>query len=105
MKTTDLSLEEIYNLALKTLKFNGGEELNAKAVANTVTNAERDGSISHGLFRIPGYIAALKSGGKGKGNRKVAKDFDWLYVLDADNNEYIIDSLGRDLESSNIEEN
>ena len=37
------------------------------------------------------YIAALKSGGKGKGNRKVAKDFDWLYVLDADNNEYIID--------------
>ena len=61
MTTTDLSLEEIYNLALKTLKFNGCDELNAKAVAHTVTNAERDGSISHGLFRIPGYIAALKS--------------------------------------------
>ena len=37
------------------------------------------------------FIAALKSGGKGKGNRKVAKDFDLLYVLDADDNEYIID--------------
>jgi hypothetical protein len=37
------------------------------------------------------YIAALKSGGKGKGNRKVAKDFTKLYVLDADGNEYIID--------------
>ena len=37
------------------------------------------------------YVIPLKSGGKGKGNRKVAKDFDWLYVLDADNNEYIID--------------
>ena len=61
MTTTNLSLEEIYNLALKTLKFNGCDELNATAVANTVTNAERDGSISHGLFRIPGYIAALKS--------------------------------------------
>ena len=61
MTTTDLSLEEIYNLALKTLKFNGCDELNATAVAHTVTNAERDGSISHGLFRIPGYIAALKS--------------------------------------------
>lgn len=37
------------------------------------------------------YIASLKSGGKGKGNRKVAKDYDWLYVLDADNNEFLID--------------
>ena len=37
------------------------------------------------------YIASLKSGGQGKGNRKVAKDYDWLYVLDADNNEYLID--------------
>ena len=26
-----------------------------------MTNAERDGSVSHGLFRIPGYIKALKS--------------------------------------------
>ena len=36
-------------------------------------------------------IVALKSGGKGKGNRNVAKDFDLLYVIDADDNEYIID--------------
>ena len=36
------------------------------------------------------YIAALKSGGSGKGNRKVAKDFTKLYVLDADGNDYII---------------
>jgi delta1-piperideine-2-carboxylate reductase len=43
MTTTDLSLEEIYNLAIKTLKHNGCDELNAEAVANTVTNAERDG--------------------------------------------------------------
>ena len=37
------------------------------------------------------YIASLKSGGKGKGNKKVAKDYDWLYVLDADGNEFLID--------------
>ncbi len=37
------------------------------------------------------YIASLKSGGSGKGNRKVAKDYDWLYVLDADGNEHLID--------------
>ena len=37
------------------------------------------------------YIASLKSGGKGKGNRKVAKDYDWLFVLDAEGNEFLID--------------
>ena len=36
------------------------------------------------------YIASLKSGGKGKGNRKVAKDYDWLFVLDAEGNEFLI---------------
>jgi len=35
---------------------------NAAAVARTITRAERDGSESHGLFRLPGYIGALKSG-------------------------------------------
>ena len=74
MTTTNLTLEEIYNLALKTLKFNGCDELNAEAVAETVTNAERDGSVSHGLFRIPGYIASLKSK-KVKGNARPTNKF------------------------------
>ena len=60
-KTTDLSLDEIFNLAKSALINNGANEENADAVASTVTNAERDGSVSHGLFRIPGYIKALKS--------------------------------------------
>ena len=67
MSTTPLTLEEIYNLAFKVLTDNGCDEFNAKNVAETVTNAERDGSVSHGLFRIPGYIASLKS-------NKVKKD-------------------------------
>jgi len=61
MSETSLTLEEIYKLALNTLKINGCDEYNAEAVATTVTYAERDGSVSHGLFRIPGYVAALKS--------------------------------------------
>ena len=69
MTTTPLSLDEIYNLASKTLLHNGCDELNAEAVAKTVTFAERDGSVSHGLFRIPGYVAALKSK-KVKGNSR-----------------------------------
>jgi len=61
MAETLLTLEEIYQLALKTLKINGCDDYNAEAIAKTVTHAERDGSVSHGLFRIPGYVAALKS--------------------------------------------
>ncbi len=61
MNTTRLSLEEIYNLAFSSLTKNGCDEYNAEAVSTTVTHAERDGSVSHGLFRIPGYVASLKS--------------------------------------------
>jgi len=74
MNKIDLSLEEIYNLALKSLKFYGCDDMNAEAVAETVTNAERDGSISHGLFRIPGYVASLKSQ-KVKGNARPSNKF------------------------------
>ena len=67
MTESTLTLEEIYNLALKTLIFNGCDKFNAEAVSTTVSDAERDGSVSHGLFRIPGYVAALRSK-KAKGN-------------------------------------
>ena len=60
-KTIDINLDEIFSLAKAALIKHGANEENAEAVANTVTNAERDGSISHGLFRIPGYIKALQS--------------------------------------------
>tara|TARA_Y100001970_G_scaffold105050_1_gene131522 strand:+ start:16783 stop:17784 length:1002 start_codon:yes stop_codon:yes gene_type:complete len=61
MGTISLKLDEIYDLAKKSLLYNGCDEQNSEAVAITVKNAERDGSVSHGLFRIPGYIASLKS--------------------------------------------
>lgn len=58
----ELSLEDIHQLALSVLLANGCDEDNASAVARTVSAAERDGSASHGLFRIPGYVAALRNG-------------------------------------------
>ncbi len=61
MNTTSLELNKIYDLAFKALKKHGCDDFNAESVATTVTHAERDGSVSHGLFRIPGYIASLKS--------------------------------------------
>ena len=74
MNTTPLSLDEIYNLAYTSLSNNGCDEYNAEAVSTTVTHAERDGSVSHGLFRIPGYITSLKSK-KVKGNSKPSNTF------------------------------
>ena len=61
MSTTSLTLDEICDLAKKTLLFNGCDEENASILADTIMRAERDGSHSHGLFRLPAYVAALKS--------------------------------------------
>ena len=61
MTTTSLSLDEIYNLAKKILLFNGCDEENANILSDTIMRAERDGSLSHGLFRLPAYVASLKS--------------------------------------------
>ena len=61
MNTISLSLDEIYQLANKTLLVNGCDEENANILSDTIMRAERDGSLSHGLFRLPAYVASLKS--------------------------------------------
>ena len=50
MNTVSLSLKEILDLAKKTLLANGCDEENASILADTIMRAERDGSVSHGLF-------------------------------------------------------
>ncbi len=57
-----LELTEVRALATEILQTNGASAENAAAVADVVTRAEADGCPSHGLFRIPGYVASLKSG-------------------------------------------
>lgn len=57
-----LTLEEIAELATRAFSQNGCDEPNTQALVRTVVGAERDGSLSHGLFRIPGYVASLRSG-------------------------------------------
>ncbi len=69
MTTISLSLDEIYSIAKKTLLVNGCNEKNASILSDTIMKAERDGSLSHGLFRLPAYIASLKSK-KVNGNAK-----------------------------------
>ena len=62
MTTVDLTLEDIHALAHETMTANGCDEANAAALADIIMRAEKDGSHSHGLFRVPGYVKALRSG-------------------------------------------
>ena len=74
MKTVSLTLDEIYNLAKKTLLANGCDDETASILAELIMKAERDGSLSHGLFRLPAYVSGLKSGKiNGKARPEVKK--------------------------------
>ena len=57
-----LSLDEVRDLATRTLVHLGASKDNADAVADVITAAERDECKSHGLFRLPGYGVALRNG-------------------------------------------
>ena len=62
MTTVSLTLDEIFDLAKKTLLANGCDDETTSILADLIMKAERDGSLSHGLFRLPAYIKGLKSG-------------------------------------------
>ena len=62
MTTIALSEGEIHDLAQSCLLANGCDDANASAAARTISSAERAGAVSHGLFRLPGYLTSLKSG-------------------------------------------
>ncbi len=68
-----LTLDEVFDLAKACMLANGCDEANSDAVARTVTNAERDMCLSHGLFRVPGYAGGVKSGVARGTARPVAK--------------------------------
>ncbi|MEM7069288.1 MAG: Ldh family oxidoreductase [Pseudomonadota bacterium] len=57
-----LDLNEVKPLAADALKRAGCNDENADAVAECIFQAERHGAHSHGLFRMPGYLASLNSG-------------------------------------------
>ena len=53
MSNISLSLEEIFILAKNVFFKNGCDEETSNILADLVMKAERDGSLSHGLFRVP----------------------------------------------------
>ena len=86
MSKQNLSLADVYQLAYGCMLANGCDEDNAVALAETMTAAERDLCHAHGLFRLPGYAASLKSG-KVKGDAKpsIKKVSPGVLQLDAHN--------------------
>ena len=74
MSTVSLTLDEIFDLAKNTLLANNCDDETASILAELIMKAERDGSLSHGLFRLPAYVSGLKSGKiNGKGKPEVQK--------------------------------
>jgi delta1-piperideine-2-carboxylate reductase len=72
MTTIEMELGEICDLAQLVLLENGCDRVNTGALVRTIYLAERDGCAAHGLFRVPGYVAALRSGKvNGKADPKV----------------------------------
>ena len=62
MSETMMTEHDIQQLVEDCLQANGCNAENAAAVGRTIAAAERDGCASHGLFRMAGYIASLRSG-------------------------------------------
>ena len=84
--TVPLTLDEIGDLATRAFSQNGCDAANTQALVHTVVTAERDGSLSHGLFRIPGYVASLRSGKvNGKASPKVSRRTPVIVSVHGDN--------------------
>ena len=62
MSRTRLSLDDVHALSMSALTASGADQQNAEAVTHFIWSAERDSCHSHGLFRLPGYCASLRSG-------------------------------------------
>ncbi|RKF12582.1 oxidoreductase [Roseovarius spongiae] len=56
-----LDLDEVRSLALSVLRKAGLCEAQARPVAQTITECERDGRQSHGLLRLPGCVMTINS--------------------------------------------
>ncbi|MDB5865714.1 MAG: comC [Betaproteobacteria bacterium] len=61
-ETVQVSIGDITRVATAALVQAGCDSGNASAVARVMAAADRDGCASHGLFRLGGYLASLKSG-------------------------------------------
>ena len=84
--TVHMSLDEVRALSTEVLIANGMSEANAIIIADVVTQAEADGTHSHGLFRVPGYVTSMRSGRMdGKAVPEVTDKSPGLVAVDSKN--------------------
>ncbi|MEC7655639.1 MAG: Ldh family oxidoreductase [Pseudomonadota bacterium] len=84
--TVHMSLDEVRALSTEVLIANGMSEANAVIIADVVTQAEADGTHSHGLFRVPGYVTSMRSGRmNGKAVPEVTEKSPGLVAVDSKN--------------------
>jgi delta1-piperideine-2-carboxylate reductase len=57
-----IAFDDLVALLERIFLRNGVSPNNASILAFNCASCERDGSHSHGIFRIPGYVSSLKSG-------------------------------------------
>ena len=57
-----LPLSEVHALCVRALDRTGLFPASCTAIADVIRDAERDGCKSHGLFRLPGFCAAVRMG-------------------------------------------
>ncbi len=60
--TVHLSFNELRDLLARIFERHGTSARTAAILAENCAAAQRDGSDSHGVFRIPGYLSSLASG-------------------------------------------
>ena len=80
-----LDLDEVRPLVVASAMNAGCNQDNADALARCVYEAERHGAHSHGLFRMPGYLASLNSGKvNGKAEPKLSTPKPSVLAVDGD---------------------
>ena len=57
-----INFDDLRSLLRDIFLNNGTSNIAADILATNCAGCERDGAISHGIFRIPGYLASLKTG-------------------------------------------
>lgn len=59
---TTVPFEQLRSVLQQVFERNGTSASVAAVLADNCASAQRDGAMSHGVFRIPGYVSTLKSG-------------------------------------------
>jgi delta1-piperideine-2-carboxylate reductase len=57
-----VDFDELKSLLKSIFISNGTSEFAAETLASNCAGCEQDGALSHGVFRMPGYVASLKTG-------------------------------------------